>query len=190
MKFIIEHLEPRLYKWCALEYEHISSIVGKGNLIFTNVKTDYQIKTLSLLGTAYKDNIGMLVATKLKGLRLALLDANATKTLTPNDGFDGLIFGGILGDDPPRGRTLEELGSLGLPLRNLGTKQMPTDSAVYAAKKIISGTPFESLDFMDGIELEMGKMDSVILPFRYVLVNGKPLVSKKLWDYMRRRKGF
>ena len=38
MKFIIEHLEKKLFEWCLIEYEHISKIVGKNNLIITNVK--------------------------------------------------------------------------------------------------------------------------------------------------------
>ena len=42
MKFIIEHLEPELYDWCLIEYEHISKIVGKENLIFTNINKKYK----------------------------------------------------------------------------------------------------------------------------------------------------
>ena len=37
--FVIEHLEPKLFKWCLLEYAHISFFVGKKNLLFTNIKS-------------------------------------------------------------------------------------------------------------------------------------------------------
>ena len=37
MKFIIEHLEPELYKWCLIEYRHISEIVDKDGAIFTSI---------------------------------------------------------------------------------------------------------------------------------------------------------
>ncbi len=42
MKFIIEHLEPELYPWCLIEYKHISKIVGKNNLIYTNINKEYK----------------------------------------------------------------------------------------------------------------------------------------------------
>jgi len=37
MKYAIEHF-GKLFKWYYIEYAHISKIVGKKNLIFTNVK--------------------------------------------------------------------------------------------------------------------------------------------------------
>jgi len=36
--YIIEHLEPKLFPWCMIEYKHISKTVGKSNLWFTNIK--------------------------------------------------------------------------------------------------------------------------------------------------------
>ena len=36
--FVIEHLEPKLWKWCRFEYENMSKIVGKPNILFTNIK--------------------------------------------------------------------------------------------------------------------------------------------------------
>jgi len=39
-KFIVEHLDPRLWKWSLLEYSHISDFVGKKNMIFTNIKRE------------------------------------------------------------------------------------------------------------------------------------------------------
>ena len=59
-KFIIEHLEPRLWKWCLVEYRHISEIVGKRNLIFTNVKK---------LGEKLKD-LGKVESKSVKEMNL------------------------------------------------------------------------------------------------------------------------
>lgn len=64
--------------------------------------------------------------------RLCLLDPRAEKVISPEDAelFDGFLFGGILGDDPPRDRT-KELRKLGYEGRHLGSVQMTTDTACY-----------------------------------------------------------
>ena len=36
--YIIEHLEPKIGRWTLIEYAHISKIVGKRSLWFTNIK--------------------------------------------------------------------------------------------------------------------------------------------------------
>lgn len=81
------------------------------------------------------------------------------------------------------------MGTTNIPLRNLGKQQMATDNAVYAAKKIISGTSFEDIKFIDKVEIEVEEGGSVILPFRYALEEGKPLISKELVEYIKKRKG-
>ena len=48
--FIIEHLEPRLSKWCLIEYKHISEIAGKRNLWLANVKRESERKKLEGYG--------------------------------------------------------------------------------------------------------------------------------------------
>lgn len=190
MGYIIEHLEQRLYSWCLIEYRHISSIAGRENVIFTNIRTEKQREKLSKLGKVYEKSICELGSTVFKDKKLCILDANAEEMLDPKDAkrFDFLIFGGILGDNPPQGRTIKELGMLKLPLRNLGNKQMATDNAVYAAKRIISGTPFENINFVDKVEVVTGEGESVILPFRYVLERGKPLISPELEECIRKKK--
>lgn len=192
MRYIIEHLEPRIYSWCLIEYENISQIVGKENTIFTNIKTNKQKEKLLKLGKVYKESIRELALTTFKNKRLCLLDANAEETLAPKDAknFDFLILGGILGDNPPRGRTMKELGKLKIPLRNLGKKQMATDTAVYVANKIIFGTPFENLKFIDQVEIRIREGESITIPFRYVVEQGKPLISPKLVEYLKKKRGF
>jgi ribosome biogenesis SPOUT family RNA methylase Rps3 len=70
--------------------------------------------------------------------RVCLLDPRATKVLSPEDAdlFDVFLYGGILGDDPPRDRT-GELRKLGFEGRHLGEKQMTTDTAVKVTKMVV-----------------------------------------------------
>jgi len=169
MKYVIEHF-GKLYKWHLIEYRHISKIVGKKNLIFTNIKG--KTEKLLQLGKVYSKSVSELNLEKT-----CILDPAAKKTLTPKDckKIHYLIFGGILGDYPPRKRTKELLTSK-LPKaekRNLGKKQLPTDNAVYVAKEIAKGKRFSQLKFTSNIEVEIGKKLSVRLPFTYILVNKK-----------------
>jgi len=72
--------------------------------------------------------------------QVCLLDPKASLALTPSDGdagkFTWFLFGGILGDDPPRDRTAE-LRALGFPTRHLGPVQMTTDTALGVTKRVI-----------------------------------------------------
>jgi ribosome biogenesis SPOUT family RNA methylase Rps3 len=182
MKYIIEHF-GKAYKWHLIEYEHISKLVGKENLIFTNTSS----KPLAAFGKVEKKSIA-----ELDFSGVCILDPASDKILTPEDckRFKYLIFGGILGDYPPRERTNELLTSRmpNAETRNLGKEQMPTDNAVYAAKLIADGTKFEDINFIDTIEVGIEEGLSVELPFRYVNVNGKPLISKKLVEFLKKRK--
>jgi len=186
MKYVIEHLEKRLYKWCFLEYKHISSIVGKGNLIFTNLNKS-QAKKLKGFGTCYTKSV-----SEIKFEKMCVLDPEAEKALTSEDAkkFEYLIFGGILGDNPPRKRTKEELVLKGAERRNIGKEQFPTDNAVFVCKQIAEGKRIGEMEFQDEVELKVKEGKSIILPFRYVLTNGKFLISEELLKYIKTRKGF
>jgi ribosome biogenesis SPOUT family RNA methylase Rps3 len=187
MKYIIEHLEPKIYKWCLIEYMHISKIVGKENLIFTNVKSEKQRKQLKEIGTVYSESIKNIMSDFKN---CCLLDSEAKKELSTDDEFDYLVLGGILGDDPPQKRTMNELGMLNLPLRNLGNRQMPTDNAVYVAKQIVDGKNFKNIAFQDDLIIPLKEGEEIILPFRYALVDGKPLISDELLHHIKTKKGF
>ncbi len=54
MKYIIEHLEPELFEWCLIEYEHISKLVNEDNLIFTNIKKQKDAKNYKNTGLFMK----------------------------------------------------------------------------------------------------------------------------------------
>ena len=188
--FIIEHLEPKLWPWCIIEYKSISKLVGKDNLWFTNInKRDKQ--KLSNYGKVYTESIKNL---DIEFSKACILDPDAPKTLEPQDAksFQYFIFGGILGDDPPRKRTAPELTSF-IPQahkRNIGKEQFSTDNAVYVANEIINGKSLKEIPFQDTIEIPINKVESTILPYRYPLIKGKPRISQELITYLKNKKGF
>src|SRR3972149_2517349 len=134
--YIIEHLEPRVWPWCLIEYRNISKIVGKENLWFTNIKR--KNKNLEKIGKVFKDSAG-----KLSLKNACVLDPEAPKVLSPKESgnFNYFIFGGILGDYPPRKRTSVELTKFikNAEVRNIGKNQFSTDNAVLVAKRINDG---------------------------------------------------
>ncbi len=185
--YIIEHLEPKLWKWCLIEYKHISQLVGKRNLWFTNLKK--RSVELQKYGKAIKKSV-----TQLPLSNICVLDPDATKTLTPADAkiFDYFIFGGILGDNPPQKRTAPELTSrftYPVEARNIGKKQLSTDNAVAVVQQIARGKKLEQLHFQDGIEIDLKGGESIQFPYRYLLTEGKPLVSEELIEYLGRKGG-
>jgi len=185
-KFVIEHLEPKLYRWCVLEYRRISKIVDKKNLIFTNIRSSSARATLSSLG-----KVSPISVSRLGLPNVCVLDPEAKKTLAPAETkkFSYFVFGGILGDYPPKQRTKQEL-KLKAERRNIGNEQFPTDNAVYVVKKILSGVQLNKLKFQDCLTIPIREGEEVELPFRYVLVKGKPLISKNIVSMLRRQKGF
>ncbi|MBI2658166.1 hypothetical protein HYX08_05730 [Candidatus Woesearchaeota archaeon] len=190
-KYIIEHLEAEVYEWCLIEYGHISEIVGKDNLIFTNIKGD-DFKKLKKLGSVFEKNV-----SELKFQDICVLSQYSKTALTAGDKskFKYFVFGGILGDNPAKKRTdwiIDELreAKISFGKRSLGNVQMPTDNAVYAAKKILDGSKLSGLKFIDEVEIEVNENESVVLPFRYVVDNNRLVISEKLVEHLRNRKEF
>lgn len=182
MKYIIEHLEPELFEWCLIEYKHISRIVGKDKLIICNIQAEDVDKLKS-----YAD-VRTESVSDLELDNVCVLDPEAAETLKPGEKFDYAVFGGILGDDPPKQRTKAEVRMKG-ERRNIGKEQFPTDNAVYVTKSIIEGKKLEELKFQNGIEIQTDDGESVIFPFKYVLVKGKPLICEELIEYLKRVEG-
>ncbi len=189
MKFIIEHLESKLYKWCFLEYKHVAEIVGNKNLIFTNIKNAKDRKKLNPFGKTNEKSVA-----ELNFKNCCVLDPNAEKTLIPKEAkkFSCFIFGGILGDYPAKKRTKKLLTSKikNVQIKNLGKKQMATDNAVLVVKKIIRGKPLAEIKFCDKLKIKINKVESIILPYRYVCEkNNKPVISKELIEHIKKSKG-
>lgn len=136
-----------LPEWVTLEYSHMLSLVGPSSTVhFTSLSsTSIPPLTASLNNNpkaqpATKPILELLPALSppVDKVRVCLLDPKAEKVIAPEDAdkFDVFLYGGILGDDPPRDRT-GELRKLGFEGRHLGEKQMTTDTAVGVTKKVI-----------------------------------------------------
>ena len=182
--YIIEHLEPKLWPWCIIEYKHISKIIGKDNLWFTNIKkTDN--KKLTRFGSVFSKSIKEMNLSKA-----CILDPDSNHTLTPVESkkFNFFIFGGILGDYPPRKRTKEEVSKYfkDISKYNIGKDQLNTDNAVYVVNQICHGKNLKDNKFQNEVEIIINKVESTILPFKYPIVNGKPNISKELVKYLKK----
>ena len=126
--------------------------------------------------------------------RTCLLDPRAEQELTPADAgrWDTFVFGGILGDDPPKYRT-GELHPLGAASRHLGPAQMTTDTAVLVTHAVVAhGRPLGSLPYVDRPDVVLGPHESVNLPFRYLAVAGPgpsdapvPELPRGMLDHLR-----
>ena len=184
--FVIEHLEPVVSKWVWVEYKHASEIVGRSRLIITNVEDPREREVLSrIAGEVLEESIADL---PLPRSSIVVLDPQGARELVPED-FESetyVVVGGIMGDCPPRGRTKELLTSRlpGARIRTLGDRQFSVDGAVYVAKRISEGARLEEIEVADELEIVVTESFSIILPFAYPLVEGRPLVSEELVDYL------
>ncbi|KAG2103447.1 SAM-dependent RNA methyltransferase [Suillus discolor] len=189
--YVIEHMEedettPKsLPPWVELEYAHMIMLAGiNGRVEFTHLShnssssldarlasinepsASYHVHTQSVMELLEQNNISIT--------RVCLLDPKAQTVLAPEDGkiFDHFLFGGILGDDPPRDRT-SELRQLGFPSRQLGSMQMTTDTALAVTKRVIDDkVQLNAIPYVDFPTITFNAKESVEMPFRYI-VNGK-----------------
>src|SRR3989344_3965037 len=75
--------------------------------------------------------------------------------------------------------------------RNLTKEQMPTDVAVLAVKLISEGNKIENLKFKDKpvINIKKGRFnEEIILPYRYIMLYDKLIISKELIKYLKSKK--
>ncbi|MCS7124004.1 MAG: SAM-dependent methyltransferase [Candidatus Bathyarchaeota archaeon] len=182
--FVIEHLEPELGKWLIFEYEHVSEIVGKDRLMFTNVKKTGEWQLLSRFGMVEEKS----AAEIFNHGKVIILDPKAEHPLKPEDfaGKEAVIVGGILGDHPPKGRT-RKLLTKRFPkamVRHIGRWQFSIDGAVYVAMLVSEGTPLEAIPVKKGLTLKLNGHGEVYLPYAYPLRDGKPLISQRLVAYL------
>lgn len=186
MLFVIEHLEPKLSEWLYIEYSNSARIVGRKRLLITNVKKNGKFRELAKITRVESKRACEL----FKQHELIVLDPRARKRLTPIDmrGRRVIVIGGILGEEPPLGRTRELLTQT-LPkasARNLGKEQLAIDGATYVAKQVSEGKSLEEVPVQHGLEIQISEVQSTFLPYTFPLVRGKPLIARELIAYLKR----
>jgi len=195
--FVVEHLDPELGPWSALEYRTIaqeSTAAGCDFVLSSVPQSLLQSQELQAVGAnARSDSVELYFADRKD--KICLLDPAAKQELEPADGerFDIFLFGGILGDDPPRDRT-SELRKKGFNGRRLGPVQMTTDTAVRVTRIVVlNKTKLENIPYVDFPELKLDEHESTEIPFRYVVdKHGRPIMPDGMVDLIKKDadKGF
>jgi ribosome biogenesis SPOUT family RNA methylase Rps3 len=72
----------------------------------------------------------------------------------------------------------------------MGKEQMSTDTAVLVAYIILNGKHIEDIEFTHDVDIDIKKGESITLPYKYVLKDGKPVLAPGLVEMLRRQKGF
>lgn len=190
MKVIIEHGEPVLSKWLWFEYYNCFKIIGRDNLIFTNVKRLEDYNKLKSIGEVYRESIIYLVKNGVFRFdEIIILDPKAPIPLSPADfkGSTKIVIGGILGDYPPRGRTSKFITSKleSCIARNLGPHQFSIDGSVYMALQVSLGKSLSQIPVALGFEIKVNDFHEIFLPYAFPVVNGRPLISRELIEYLK-----
>ena len=194
-----ENSPESLPPWVRLEYAHMLqrtfwSDSPQNKVYFSNLSEKSAKALTSQLGSAGSTSQSPFIATTAsveqlidngtlpQKHRICLLDPKAEKVISPEDAqeFDAFLFGGILGDDPPRDRT-KELRKLGFPGRHLGPVQMTTDTAVYVTSLVVDQkNKLDELPYVDFPTIHFNKQESVEMPFRYIEIakTGEPTLPQ------------
>lgn len=185
---VIEHLEPCISPWLYLEYQHVSRIFNRDRVIFTNVKNEEDKLKLKSLGIVSSKRFYELFNED----EILILDPQASQPLRKEDlnHVNAVIIGGILGDNPPKGRTKKLITSKvkRAMSRNIGPHQYSIDGAAYVLSKIIKGKSLSEIKFIKNIEIKFKIKDIeyvVVLPFAYPLEGGKPVITPGLINFLK-----
>ncbi|EEP80881.1 conserved hypothetical protein [Uncinocarpus reesii 1704] len=193
--YVVEHLDPELGPWSALEYECIAkeSAESGARFMLTSVPATLRLPpNLAALDSLHVEHRGVEEIFASQKARVCLLDPAASFELSPADGerFDIFLFGGILGDDPPRGmiHRTSELRMKGYVGRRLGPKQMTTDTAVRVTRIVVEEkTPLDQIEWVDYPELRINKHEATEMPFRYVKgKDGEPIMPTGMVELIKK----
>ncbi|KAI0164481.1 DUF431-domain-containing protein [Hypoxylon sp. FL1284] len=208
--YIVEHLDPELGPWSELEYGAIARETqerggGKNTFMLSSVPAGFRVPERLAAVPSFRaeergvedmygaedddDENGEDGEKRGKRSRVCLLDPQADKDLSPDDKteFDVFLFGGILGDDPPRDRT-SELRKKGFKGRRLGPVQMTTDTAVRVTRMVVEEQfTLNKIPYTDFPELKFNEHESTQMPFRYVKdKDGNPIMPEGMVDLIKK----
>ncbi|RLE83618.1 MAG: hypothetical protein DRJ41_04585 [Thermoprotei archaeon] len=185
--FIIEHMEPVLSRWMWIEYKHASRIVGKESLWITNVKDREERRILEdIAARVFEESVSEI---NIPSKKVIVLDPSASVTLKPGDFGESVsvVVGGIMGDYPPQGRTRKLASKLiSAEVRTLGPYQFPIDSAIYVALEVSKGRRLDEIPIIDKLEVKVSEGHTILLPYAYPIVDGKPLISDEEIEYLKK----
>ncbi|KAM3429007.1 hypothetical protein MY4824_008489 [Beauveria thailandica] len=188
---VVEHLDPELGPWSELEYKCIAkeSHERDSDFILSCLPDGFKVPDTLANSPAFRaEHRGVEELYADTRNRVCLLDPAAAKDLSPEDGdnFDVFLFGGILGDDPPRDRT-SELRKKGFEGRRLGPQQMTTDTAVRVTRIVVQDKiALDKIDYLDFPELKFNKYESTEMPFRYVKgSDGEPIMPEGMKELIQ-----
>ncbi|GAC71189.1 hypothetical protein PANT_1d00037 [Moesziomyces antarcticus T-34] len=209
--------------WALLEYRHMLELVGPGSTVhFTSLshasleslrqslstpsnkpQAQFELHTASITTMMSQRGIGLdrvCLLDPKSPFAVSITDAGKhtsdTKPAQAGGPFQLFLFGGILGDDPPRDRT-SSLRQLGFPSRHLGGVQMTTDTALGVTKRCVEDGFLLALDdttqqeqqwgdaakasaklqWVNHPELHFGHGESVEMPFRYMVDEERPALA-------------
>lgn len=195
-------MEEGFTEWVILEYSQIIREIGSVNLLLTSLPKTIDEKSIPLRLRELKlqwttkeiteltpEDFEFIPEGGITKSQACLLDPAATVDLVPEDknNFEFFVFGGILGDHPPRDRTKELRIKYGFEGRRLGNKQMTTDTAIRTTQLIIEKqTRFEDIKFIDYPEIRFSKYEATEMPFRYVLDGTTPIFPEGMLDLIKK----
>lgn len=183
----IEHLEDTLGIWLFLEYRHSCLIAGNRNIIITNLPAKYHHLLRRYCSLLEEKSVLELYPHE----KMIILDPQAPEELSIKDleSAEVVVVGGILGDHPPRGRTKKLLSSRAPRAikRNIGEGQYSIDGTVYVVTRFLETGTLSSIKYVNGIVIRdevQGVVREIKLPFRYPMVDNKPLITPGLREYL------
>ncbi|OOQ86200.1 hypothetical protein PEBR_22384 [Penicillium brasilianum] len=183
--FVVEHLDPELGPWSALEYAAIAreSYASGARFLLSSVPAELQLPAdlAATKGLEVEQRSVEEIFADRKD-KVCLLDPAATTELNPDDGdiFEVFLFGGIL----DRTSELRKKGYIG---RRLGPKQMTTDTAVRVTRMVVhERVPLEKIPYVDYPEILINEHERTEMPFRYVTdAQGEPIMPDGMVDLIK-----
>ena len=105
--YVVEHLDPELGPWSALEYQAIAQESASAGVSFclSSVPRELELPAaLQEMNSLIIENQGVETVFKDDKERVCLLDPKGKAELSPEDAehFDVFLFGGILGRNVSR----------------------------------------------------------------------------------------